>query len=69
MTASKKPNRFGPGNRAAAKPQSERRVPVSFRLPPAAAEKLRTHSSSDLSQGDIVGELLLRWDAEREPIR
>lgn len=60
---------FAPGNRAAAKPESERRVSISLRLPPDAAAKLRTHASKDLSQGDIVAELLRRWEPERKPIR
>lgn len=59
---------FGPGNRAAAKPEGTQRVSVSLRLPPEAAEKLRAHVLPGLSQGDIVAALLLRWDPEREPI-
>ena len=59
---------FEPGNRAAAKPEGERRVSISLRLPPAAAEKLRAHVVPGLSQGDIVAALLLRWDPEREPV-
>lgn len=65
----KQSHRFSIGNRAAAKPESERRVPVSLRLPPDAAAKLRAHVVPGISQGDIVAELLLRWEPEREPIR
>lgn len=60
---------FAPGNRAAAKPAGTQRVGVSLRLPPDAAAKLRSRASKDLSQGDIVAALLLRWDPERAPIR
>ena len=49
---------FGPGNRAAAKPEGTQRVSVSLRLPPAAAEKLRAHAGPAVSQGDIVAALL-----------
>lgn len=64
----RRPGTFGPGNQVAVKPEGKRRVPVSFRLPPEAAEKLRAHVLPGLSQGDIVAALLLRWDPEREPV-
>lgn len=35
----------------------------------AAAAKLRTHSSNDLSQGDIVDGLLRWWDPDRLALR
>lgn len=63
-TMSKRPTTFRPGNRAAAKPDSERRVSVSLRLPPDASAILRGRAASlGISQGEAAARALRGWAA------